>query len=120
MSEPITTAHDAAGHPVELHAAHPNRDGTYVKVALLLAVLTGIETLTYFESVIDFGAVTVPLLLVLMTGKFYLIAAYFMHLRWDKPILRRAFLTGIIVALFVYIAALLTFKFFAGVNVMPT
>jgi len=54
----------------------------------------------------------VPVLLVCMTAKFYLIAAYFMHLRWDKPVLRRAFLTGIVIALSVYAVTLAAFKFF--------
>ncbi len=95
------------------HGHHENRDVMYVKIALLLAVITGIETFTYFESVFDFGAALVPVLLVCMTAKFYLIAAYFMHLKWDRPILRRVFLTGILIALAVYLVALAAFKFFA-------
>lgn len=85
-------------HPPEgdtAHEAHPNRDRTYVIVALVLAAITGLETSTYFESAIDFGRAAMPVLLVCMVVKFYLIAAYFMHLKWDHPILRRVFITGI-------------------------
>lgn len=103
----------------EHHDAHPNRDATYVKVALILAVITGIETFTYFESVLDLGRATMPLLMVCMGVKFYLIAAYFMHLKWDKPILRRAFLTGIGIAVIVYIIFLTAFRFWDAVDVMP-
>ncbi|MFN0029399.1 MAG: cytochrome C oxidase subunit IV family protein [Acidimicrobiales bacterium] len=102
------------------HEAHPNRDRTYVIVALVLAAITGLETFTYFESVVDFGRATMPLLLVCMVVKFYLIAAFFMHLRWDHPILRRVFITGILIALFVYAAVELTaFRFWEGTDVMP-
>lgn len=94
--------------------AHENRDAMYVKIALILAAITGLETFTYFESVFDFGKALVPVLLVCMVVKFYLIAAYFMHLKWDRPILRRVFMTGILIALAVYLAALTAFKFFAS------
>jgi cytochrome c oxidase subunit IV len=82
-------------------------------------VLTGIETFTYFTSVIDLGRAVMPILLVCMTTKFYLICAYFMHLKWDKPILRRVFMTGIGIALTVYIVALTAFRFWDGVHTMP-
>ncbi len=110
------TAH--ASHAA--HEAHPNRDRTYVIVAAILAAITGLETLTYFESFIDFGRAAMPVLLVCMVVKFYLISAFFMHLRWDHPILRRVFITGIMIALFVYVAVELTaFRFWEGTDVMP-
>ena len=109
-AEPTTTT---------THEAHPNRDGTYVKVALVLGAITGLETFTYFESVLDWGRFLVPVLLVAMAVKFYLIAAYFMHLKWDRPIVRRVFITGISIALVVYIIALTAFRFWYGVDTMP-
>lgn len=101
------------------HESHPNRDKTYVIVALVLAAITGLETLTYFESVVDFGRALMPVLMVCMGVKFYLICAYFMHLKWDKPILRRVFITGIGIALTVYLIALTAFKFWNGTGYMP-
>ena len=73
---------------------------------------------TVFLDMVGFGLV-MPVLLVVMTIKFYLIAAYFMHLRWDKPILRRAFMTGLGIALVVYVIALTAFKFWNGPGFMP-
>jgi cytochrome c oxidase subunit 4 len=108
---------ETATHEVDVHRV--NHERVYIQTALILAVITGIETLTYFESVIDFGRLTMPLLMVCMVTKFYLIAANFMHLRWDKPILRRAFMGGIIIALTVYLIMLLAFKFFDDPNFMP-
>src|SRR3954470_3121644 len=113
-----TTASDEAhGAQVEGHGpefAHGPSDKQYVIVALVLSVLTGIEVFTYFKSVLDFGRILMPMLIILMCIKFYLIAAYFMHLRYDKAVLRRFFLTGIFLAIFVYMIALLTFKLFAS------
>lgn len=113
-----TTEAPQHGHG-DAHEEHPNRDRTYVVVALVLAAITGLETFTYFESVFDFGRALMPVLLVCMGVKFYLICAYFMHLKWDKPILRRAFITGIGIALFVYLIALTAFKFWNGTGYMP-
>jgi cytochrome c oxidase subunit IV len=102
-----------ASLPAEHHIEHLGpSDRTYVIVALVLGVLTAIETFTYFESVVDFGVVLVPLLLVCMGFKFYLIAAYFMHLRYDRKVLRRIFLTGIFLAVSVYMIMLMAFKLF--------
>ena len=46
-----------------------------------------------------------------MTIKFLTVVAYFMHLKFDAPILRKAFYTGLILALCVYLVALSTFHF---------
>jgi cytochrome c oxidase subunit IV len=93
---------------------HGPTDRTYVIVALVLGAITALESFTYFKSVVDFGVVLMPLLLICMGVKFYLIAAYFMHLRYDRKILRRVFLTGIVLAVGVYMIALMMFKLFVG------
>ncbi|MPY92273.1 MAG: cytochrome C oxidase subunit IV [Acidimicrobiia bacterium] len=109
-----TPAGTSGGHLTDDHAEHPAHpsDWTYVKVALVLGVLTGIEVFTYFRSVLDWGRLLMPALLVLMAVKFYLIAAYFMHLKFDSKVLRRMFGMGLALALSVYIIALLAFQFF--------
>jgi cytochrome c oxidase subunit 4 len=95
------------------HPAHPS-DWTYVKIALILGVLTGLEVFTYFESVVDWGPFLMPALLVLMAIKFYLIAAYFMHLKFDPKALRRMFAGGLVLAIAVYVVVLIVFEFFEG------
>ena len=70
--------------------------------------LTALEVSTYF---LDFGPLFLPVLLTLMTIKFLTVVAYFMHLKFDAPILRKAFYTGVILALCVYLVALSTFHF---------
>ncbi len=114
-----TTGHpEHAGHGGAVHESH---DRTYVKIACILAVLTFMEMLTYFESIFPDGVERyfAVVLLVLMGTKFYLISAYFMHLRWDKPVLKRVFMTGIVIAVGVYLIMLTAFNFWNGPGVMP-
>lgn len=99
--------HDADDHA---HEDHGLSDWGYVKVALLLAVLTGLEVATYF---VDTGALEVPALLVLMVVKFAIVVAYFMHLKFDNSLFTKLFVTGLILALLVYGVTLTTFVFWA-------
>ena len=82
---------------------HPS-EREYVQVAAILAVLTGIEVAVYYiGSVKD---VLVPILVVLMVTKFTMVVLWFMHLRFDSPMFRRLFVTGLVLAILVYLAAL--------------
>ncbi len=85
-------------------------DRYYIQVALILAVLTAIETSTYW---IDFGPFMVPTLLIIMAIKFLMVVLIFMHLREEKPIYKYLFYAGLLLALGVYAAALAAFHFFA-------
>ena len=87
--------------------------GTYVKVAIILTVVTALEF-----SVIYIRALTpilVPLLLVLSLGKFALVILFFMHLRYDARALSALFVgplvlaTGIVIALMTLGGAFLIF-----------
>ncbi|CAB4870075.1 unannotated protein [freshwater metagenome] len=101
-------AHADGGHHEH---AHGLTDLGYVKVAIFLAVLTGMEvSLTY----VHIGAFFMPILLILMVVKFVTVVSYFMHLKFDNKIFSWLFYSGLILALGVYLAALCTFQFFAG------
>jgi cytochrome c oxidase subunit 4 len=76
----------------------------YVQVAAVLFVLTAMEFSTYF---IEFGALTIPLLVVLMAIKFVMVAGFFMHLKYDTRLFTRLMATGLIGALGLYFIALL-------------
>jgi cytochrome c oxidase subunit 4 len=103
--------HAETDHEHALHA-HPS-DGQYVLIALFLAVITGAEVLTYY---VNFFKEHFPLLLLtlipMMIIKFGIVAAFFMHLRFDNKIFRRIFITGILLATFVYMIVLSTFHVF--------
>jgi cytochrome c oxidase subunit 4 len=47
-----------------------------------------------------------------MVVKFVMVVSYFMHLKFDNRIFSLLFYVGLGLALFCYIAALATFKFF--------
>jgi cytochrome c oxidase subunit 4 len=56
--------------------------------------------------------VVVISLMLLMILKFAIVALWFMHLRFDSRIFRRLFITGIILAISVFVIVLLTFGVF--------
>jgi cytochrome c oxidase subunit IV len=107
------TTHDQDQDHAEVsqqdHVEHPS-DGDYIKIALILGVLTAIEVALYYT---DFGVnLTNGILVLLAAGKFIIVAAYFMHLKFDSRILRRLFITGFFLAVFCYAVVLLTFGVF--------
>ncbi len=107
---------EATADAVEAHDAHDHpSDWEYVKIAVILAVFTAIEVLTYFESVFTIFETRWVLLLtlfVLMIVKFILVGAYFMHLKSDDPLLTRSFVVGVVLATAVYLVTLSVFNFF--------
>ena len=101
-----THAHEetvhGAGH------AHPG-DALYIYVALFLAVMTAIEVALYY---VDIGGATIPTLIVLMVIKFGAVAGWFMHLKFDSRLFRRLFVSGLVLAILVYLAFLSAMQFF--------
>jgi len=89
---------------------HAPTDRYFIKVALVLALLTALETSTYW---IHIGAFATPLLLILMAIKFIMIILIFMHLKFDNKLLSVLFYMGMGLALLVYTVFLSTFQFFA-------
>jgi cytochrome c oxidase subunit 4 len=113
MSDAAVTTDDQPH--AEVHHAHEGEafsghETLYIKIALLLAVLTGMEVA--WPYIIDDGPVLMWPLLVMMAIKFVIIAAYFMHLKFDSVILTRIFYSGLFLAVGVYLVALITFGIF--------
>ena len=108
LEDTATDTHETTQHETE--HAHPS-DWQYIKIALLLAVLTALEVFTYFESVHNLSdAVLYVVLTVLMVLKFVYVVAWFMHLKFDSMIFRRVFQVGIAMALAVYLIMLTAFE----------
>jgi len=105
----MSTATEHLEHDHDEHDEQHFSDGQYVIVALILAALTALEVSTYF---IDFGALMMPLLLILMVIKFFTVVAYFMHLKFDNKLFSALFYTGLFMAVAIYCGTLATFKFF--------
>lgn len=101
----------------EDHHHHGPTDMLLIKIALILALVTAVEVAWSYLPWPDDGigvAFEVAGLLVMMAFKFYVIASFFMHLKWDHNLLTGVFYFGLALAAFVYLAALLTFEFFGG------
>ena len=87
-------------------AAHPG-PRQYVFVAIWLAIATAIEVAWYYLDIPH--ALFATLLLILAFVKFSLVVLWFMHLRFDSPIFRRLFVTGLLLAITVYVIVLVIF-----------
>ncbi|MCX6951384.1 MAG: cytochrome C oxidase subunit IV family protein [Verrucomicrobia bacterium] len=68
----------------------------YVQIAMLLAVITGVEIIGVYLPFAKWLIVT--MLVVLSTVKFMFVIFYFMHLRWDKPFCTILFFIGLVLA----------------------
>ena len=96
------------------HEHHPS-DGLYWKVGLILGVITAAEVGTYFITDDPYSHELAPLLIgsliLMMILKFVTIGAYFMHLKFDNRLFRNVFISGLVLAVGVYIVMLTMFSF---------
>src|SRR6266508_3509616 len=93
-----TVAHEIEAE-AEVHAGlpvhhgekiHPS-DWLYIKVALILGLLTAAEVSV---SYMDIGKAFLPILLTLMVIKFVMVVLFFMHLKYDHAIFGTLFWCG--------------------------
>jgi caa(3)-type oxidase, subunit IV len=93
----------------ETHGGHPSVK-EYIRIALILAVLTGLEVAATYTNI---GSATlIALLLGLAAIKFILVVLYFMHLKFDDRRYARFFLMGLAGATTLFLVVLITFKVF--------
>ena len=78
------------------HVAEESKFAAYVQIAMLLAVITGVEIAVIGLPFATWLLVTV--LVVLSVVKFMFVIFYFMHLRWDKLFCTILFFIGLILA----------------------
>jgi len=97
---PAHNAHDA-------HAEHHPTPADYVRIAIILAIITLVEVFIYYLP--SMRGILVPILLVLSIVKFLAVVGYFMHLKDDKRLFRLMFAAGLILALAVFLAMLAMF-----------
>jgi cytochrome c oxidase subunit IV len=102
----------ASGHAASRgHGRHPSPN-EYVRIAIILAVITGMEVAIYYVDVSN--AVLIPVLYVFSLIKFVLVVLWFMHLKFDSRTYSRFFLMGLAGAVTLFLIVLLVFKVFAG------
>ena len=93
---------------------HPSA-GIYVKIGIVLFVLTALEVglyeFTYGENAGATGHALqpffVPLLLALSAAKFALVAMYYMHLKQDSRLFTGVFVFPLIIAVVIIVALIL-------------
>jgi cytochrome c oxidase subunit 4 len=96
------------------HGAHPT-DAQYMKIALVLAAITAVEVGIYYVKA-QLGLVFAPILISMAAVKFFLVGAFFMHLRFDNRVLRRFFVTGIVLAIIIYVIVFLLLGVFTSTH----
>jgi cytochrome c oxidase subunit IV len=113
VDEALTPAVAGGGAIVTAPHGKPHPEPRqYVMIAVILVVITGFEVATsYLEGNVNSNLI-IAALAVMAALKFFLVVAWFMHLRTDSKILRRFFLLGLIAAPILYTIVLLLFHAF--------
>ena len=113
---PPAAAPDAGhGAPGPHPAAGPR---TYAVIATFLAILTGMEVAVFYIPALS--GVLIPLLVLLASAKFALVAMFYMHLRFDHPWFSYLFVGPLIVAAGLALALLWLFHVFGSTGLRPS
>ncbi|GMU41322.1 MAG: hypothetical protein AMXMBFR23_21880 [Chloroflexota bacterium] len=94
MDHEATAGHGHGEHP-------PTTIRQYVMIGLILAVITAVEL---WVSYAGLGSLEIPLLLILSAVKFGIVAALFMHLKFEHKFMTRVFVFGLVLAAFLLFA----------------
>jgi cytochrome c oxidase subunit IV len=88
------------------HHDHPT-PAQYWKIAGFLAVLTAIEVAMYYiDEELGLGFLNAAILISLSSIKFIVVVGWFMHLRFERPLLSRFFTAGFVLACGLYLVVL--------------
>ncbi|HSJ49699.1 MAG TPA: cytochrome C oxidase subunit IV family protein [Actinomycetota bacterium] len=93
------------------HARHPSTR-EYVRIAIILALVTAAEVAIYYVDWIHENGLLIPLLFLFSFIKFALVVLWFMHLKFDSRTYSRFFLMGLAGAVTLYLLVLLMFRTF--------
>mgnify|MGYP003325947878 FL=1 len=102
----VVPAEPAAVVPAPEHK-HPE-PRQYVMIGVILVIITAIEVaVSYLEGNVN-SNLLILVLLALAGVKFFLVVAWFMHLKTDSPLLRRFFIVGLVGAVLLFTIIMLT------------
>ena len=96
-------------HGLDAHDGHPT-PATYLKVALILSVITFLEFVVFYAEWLGKGII--PILIILSGVKFALVAMFYMHLRYDARLFSGLFVGGLAVAGVIVLALMALFRWF--------
>ncbi len=95
-------------HPAQAHeSAHPS-PAKYILIATYLTLITIFEVLIYYVDALQDYFLWI--FLVLSAVKFYYVAMFYMHLKFDARIFKTLFIFGLVLATFIMAALLLLFS----------
>ena len=97
----------AQQHAETTHDAHPGA-GIYVRIAIILAVLTALEVGAFYLTITSW--VVVWILILLGLGKFFLVVGYFMHLKMDDKRFSLMFFFPMVVMVSIAVALMAVFQ----------
>lgn len=90
------------------HHAHPT-PAQYWKIAAFLAAVTAIEVaMFYIDRELGLGFLNAAILIGLSSIKFVVVVGWFMHVRFEKPIINRFFTAGFVLACSLYLVVLVS------------
>ncbi|HYB42132.1 MAG TPA: cytochrome C oxidase subunit IV family protein [Candidatus Methylomirabilis sp.] len=103
----------AESHAVAEHAEGEEHASvkTYLNVAIALAILTAVEVATLYIPGIP-NPLLVTGLLIMSAVKFFLVVGFFMHLKYDNPIMRALFVGPLAIAIAIILALMALFSAF--------
>jgi cytochrome c oxidase subunit 4 len=104
--DPVTDTpepgHGAGGHPTPKE---------YVRIGLILGVITAFEVGTYYLQD-TLGGWLIPILFIAAIVKFSIVVLWFMHLKFDSKTYARFFVMGVALAVTLYIVVLMSLRVF--------
>ncbi len=99
-----------AGHAGHGHEAHAHPTGaTYIKVAVILTLITVLEVWAYYIPTLVASPLFVPSLIAMSALKFAIVVAFYMHLKYDHRLFRALFTGPLIIAMLTIVALLFLF-----------
>ena len=103
-AEPSHSDHATMG---EVHE-HPTWS-TYWKVAVILSLITVVEVWVYYIPSFVASRLFVPALLVMSAVKFFIVVAFYMHLKYDHKLFRALFTGPLIIAILTMVVLMFLF-----------
>ena len=98
------------GHVAGSHGAGHPSPKEYIRIGVILGVLTALEIGASYAGVT--GSILIPTLYVLALIKFALVVLWFMHLKFDDRRYARFFVMGLSGAAVLYLVVLISFRVF--------
>lgn len=107
-TQPLAPATDAPSEADHAHEHHPTWQ-TYVKIGVILTVITAIEVTAFFVPAWEGSRIYVPSMLFLSSLKFIAVVLFYMHLKYDHRLFRALFTGPLLVAMITIVALMFLF-----------